>query len=59
MMDYCNVLIFWKPLNMQNTSGCGNKTNAAKATIQVFGTLFLIEMTNQDNRAVIHSSPGC
>ena len=35
------------------------KFEAAKATIQVFGTLFLIEMTNQDDCTIIHGSPGC
>ena len=59
MMNDCNILILRQAFDVQNTSGSCNKVNAPKAPVQVFGTLFLIEMSYQHNRTIIHSSPGC
>ena len=44
-------------LHLQDASCCCHNINAAKASVQPFGAFFFIEVPNQNNSAVVASSP--
>ena len=51
------IRIFRVALHLQDASCCCYNINTAKAAVQPFGAFFFIEVPNQNNSAVVASSP--